>query len=734
MTGRAPICTTFDVRKNLVSARLYASALGAYRLWLGGEPVSDERLVPGWRDYRCRVPYRTYDVTSLLRPGRVALAALLGEAWWSGAAGLRAIRERYGQRPHLRLQLELHYEGGVTDVVGTGAGWRGAFGAPRRSDLLLGDIQDGRRRLDGWVEAEYDDTGWPPVTIDEPPVGRMVAAPAVGVRVVQTRAVSAAAGVLDTGRNAPGWLRLDVDGPPGAAVVVRHAEALEADGSLHTANLRQAEATDQYVLRGGPETLEPAFTTHGFRYAVAEADASVAVRSATGCVVQTPLERSGTFSCADPLVNEIFDTVVRSELANSVEVPTDCPQRDERLGWLGDAYIRGPVVVFLSDAAAWLDRWYDDILDAQGPDGSFPDVAPLLDAPDLALAEGAPGWGDAGITLPWLLYRWYGNPSILQRAYPAACRWIDLILSANPDGIWRQRRGNDYGDWLGYVATPKDVFATAILATTLDTVARIARATGRDPATHQRQAAHVRDAFIRAFVADDGRVTGETQTAYALALCFDLVPRSLREAAGRHLAADLQRWDQLTTGYHGTAYLLQALTQTGHVDLAYDLLLRTEVPSWGHQIRSGATTFWERWDSWTADRGWHDPILNSLNHASFGSVGRWLHATVAGLDAAPDAVGFSDFVVAPRPGGGLASACAAFQSTRGTAAASWQRDGAHLELKVQVPATAMATVRLPAAAGATIITGGLRRSARAAAPHLRIGPGVHHFAIEGAVA
>lgn len=734
--------TVVSVPDRVVQARLYISALGAFRAWASGKPVSDELLAPGWRDYRLRVPYRIYDVTDLLQPGERALAVLLGEAWWSGSVGLRAQRDRYGMRPHLRVQLEMATDDGTMSTVVSDGAWRGAFGAQRRSDLLLGEINDARLHLDGWTSDTYDDSAWTAVSVDAPDAGVMAAMPGPPVRVVEqypavaTRQSSPTARIVDFGQNAAAFVRLTADGRDGARVQVCHGEALDEDGSLYTANLRLATGIDTYTLRGGVQSLQPSFTTHGFRYAQITADPGVTIEDAHSCAVATDLERTGWFACSDGLLNQIADTVVASQRSNTVGVPTDCPQRDERLGWLGDAYVFGPTGVFNFDLAAWLSRWYDDILDAQDPDGSFPDVVPFVEPPDLPLAEGAPGWGDAGVTMPWLLYTWYGNPAILRRAYPAAQRWVDLIARRNPDHLWRHRRGNDYGDWVGYEVTDKQMLATAIFARTAATLGDIAEALNDDAgaARARRLATGIRETFVRTYVGADGSVANGTQTAYAIALRFGLVPPPLRQAAGDRLADHVHACGQIGVGYLGVAHLLPALTDTGHVDLAYELVQSTEVPSWGAQIDAGATTFWERWDGWTAEQGFVDPQLNSLNHVTLGSVGEWLRASVAGLDADPANPGFGNVVVAPRPGGGLTSATATLTTVRGETNVAWERAGDELSLTVTVPATATATVHLPAAAGASIAVGDQTRAADRNRPAVVAGPGTTTYRVRGGCA
>lgn len=723
----------FELTRRAGSARLYASALGAYRLWINGREVAPDRLEPGWTDYGHRVPYRTYDIGALLESGRNVLAASLGEAWYCGRVGFHDQRDRYGTRPHLRLQLEV--DGGVPRIVTDGT-WRASFGEHLRSDLLLGEIQDHRLATPGWTAPGFDDASWEPVTVDDPDVGPMTAAAKPPVRVVQEIAPVSVdrpwpgVQVVDLGQNLAGWVRLEVDGPAGAEVIVRHAEVLDAAGCLYRGNLRRADATDHYILAGGPAVLEPSFTSHGFRYVEIEAPEDVEILDITGCVAHSDLEPAGRFVCSDPLVQRIRENIVWSQRSNATGYPTDCPQRDERLAWTGDAVAIAPTAMFNLDLAAWYADWLTEIRAAQGDDGSFPDVAPLADSPANRLHEGAPGWGDAGVTLAWDHYVWYGDRRMIELSYPAARRWVDLIASRNPDGLWRDRRGHDYGDWLAFVPTPKEMLATAFLHRSASTLARMACVLGDADGVDRygRLADHVRGAFIETYVSPEGHVHGDTQTAYAVALRFGLVPTELRTAAGDHLADAVEHHGGPTTGYLGTPHLLPALTDVGRVELAYELIRSEDLPSWGYQVRHGATTIWERWDGWTEERGFHEQWMNSFNHVTLGAVGQWLHETVGGIAPDPEAPGFRHIRIAPRPGGGLTSASASLETVRGRVAVGWERDGDRWELEVTVPAVSAATVSLPAASAPLAVPD--RATQPTDTEHLfQVPGGTHRFAV-----
>ncbi|HET8631741.1 MAG TPA: family 78 glycoside hydrolase catalytic domain, partial [Thermomicrobiales bacterium] len=660
-------------------ARLYATARGVYELRLNGERVGDAVLAPGWTDYDRRIQYQIYDVTDLLRPGDNALGAILGPGWYAGHVGFGHRCRHYGARPQLLLQLHVELDGGATLVVASDGAWRGATGPIRYSDLLMGEHYDARRDLPGWDEPGFDAADWRPVDAQPRDAVPLVAERAEPVRVTEespARAVTAPApgvAIADLGQNITGWVRLRVRGEAGTRVQLRFGEVLNPDGTLYTANLRAARATDTYVLRGGGDEIwEPRFTFHGFRYVeVTGYPGALAPDALTGRVVGSDTPLAGAFSCSSELVNQLQRNIDWGQRGNFLSIPTDCPQRDERLGWLGDAQVFVRTACCNRDVAAFFTKWLDDVADAQSAAGAYPDVAPrLVDA-----ADGAPAWADAGVIVPWTLWQHYGDTRIIERHWGAMTRWLDYLRRANPDLLWEARRNHDFGDWLSVEAdTPKDVIATAYFAHDARLMAQMARAIGRDAeaADYADLAARIAAAFNAAYVTADGRVKGETQTAYALALHFGLLPPNLRPLAAGHLVADIERRGRrLSTGFVGVGYLCPTLTAAGHLDVAYRLLLNEEFPSWGYSIRHGATTIWERWDGWTAERGFQDPGMNSFNHYALGAVGAWLYRAVAGIDTDPERPGYRHIVFHPRPGGGLTYARAELRSPYGPITSHW---------------------------------------------------------------
>jgi alpha-L-rhamnosidase len=693
-------------------ARLYATALGLYELRLNGQRVGIDRLTPGWTDYRKRLQVQTYDVTKLLVPGENALGAMLGDGWCHGKIGwLPRGHKTYGPGP-ARLLLQLHVEladGSRAIVAGDGA-WKGSRGPVLGADLLDGESYDARLEQPGWDKPGFKDAAWGAVEVaDERSDRRLVADCTDPVRVTQElkplKVTEPKPGVFvfDLGQNMVGWARLRVRGEAGTAVTLRFAEMLNPDGTIYTTNLRKAKCADQYVLRGGGEEVwEPRFTFHGFRYVeLTGTPGKPGLDAVTGCVAHSSMTPAGVFETSNRMVNQLQSNIVWGQRGNFLSVPTDCPQRDERLGWMGDAQIFVRTACFNYDVAPFFTKWVRDVVDAQNADGAFADVSPRLSG--VLPADAAPAWGDAGIICPWTVYQCYGDTRILEEHYPAYVRWVEHIRRANPGLLWKNRVGNNYGDWVSIGSnTDKGVLATAYFALSSRLVSRIAKVLGKeeDEKKYEELFRSIKAAFNKEFVAGDGKIRSHTQTCYLLALRFDLLPEEKRPAAVKYLVDDLEAHKgHLTTGFLGVGHLLPALSENGRTDVAYRLLLNETFPSWGYSIRHGATTIWERWDGWTAEKGFQDPGMNSFNHYSFGSVGEWMVATVAGIDLA--APGYKKILIRPRPGGGFTHARAEYDSIHGKIVSSWKIEGGTFRLQVTVPANTSATVELPAAEGVT---------------------------------
>ncbi|WP_329071048.1 alpha-L-rhamnosidase [Streptomyces sp. NBC_01429] len=744
-----PLLRRTFTASNVTRARLYVSARGLYEIRLGGVRVGDAELAPGWTDYTRRIQYQTYDVTALLREGENVLAATLADGWWSGFVGFEPRRAgaHYGAFPQLLAELHLTGADGRTTVIATDSAWRTGTGAVRHADLLMGECHDLRHAADGWELPGYDDSGWTPALVTDADHGLLVASvdePVRAMAELPARSVTRtgeAVHVVDFGQNLAGRVRLRVAALPGGArVTVRHAEALDAAGRPYTANLRTAAATDVLIGDGREHTVfEPGFTYHGFRYAEISGVPGLRAADVVAVALHSDTPWAGAFDCSDPEINRLHTCVEWGQRSNFVSVPTDCPQRDERLGWLADAQVFLPTAALNADVAAFFTKWLRDVEDARTPEGGFTNVAPRLTG---VADEGAPGWGDAGVIIPWHLYRTYGDPRFLSRALPGMRAWIDLIHRHNPDLVWRRKVGPHFADWLAPgTPTPRDVVATAYFAHSARLTARAAEVLGeRDTAhTYHRLADDIRAVFTDRFVISDGEtlsIEGDTQTGYLLALAFGLLPEDRAPAAARRLAELVESaGPALLTGFLGVALAAPVLDTYGRADLAHALLRRAEVPSWLFPLRHGATTIWERWDGWTPDAGFRAPSMNSFNHYALGSIGEWLHRGVAGLDQHPDSTGYRRLRVRPRPGA-LTHANSRYLSARGTAEVRWERRDDTFSLRVRVPPGADAEVYVP-----TDEPGSVRESGgdpadrdhltllRAAPGHTvyRVASGTYHF-------
>ncbi|GII56004.1 alpha-L-rhamnosidase [Planotetraspora thailandica] len=698
-----------------VRARIYASARGLYELRLNGRRVGDAELAPGWTEYHDRVLYQTYDVDELLTDGENVLGAVLADGWWSGYVGFDSRRQalHYGEAPQAIVQILLDFADGSRRWICSDESWRERSGAIKYADLLMGEYVDARDELPGWDAAGYDDSRWGAAVVLDRSTQVLQATPDRSVRMTEelpARSVVQRPGghfIVDFGQNMVGRVKLTIRGAErGQRVRLRHAEML-ADGELYVANLRTAEATDVYIAGGNPvEVFEPRFTFHGFRFAeITGYPGDLRAEDVVGRVLHSDMPWTGEFSCSDETVTQLQSNIRWGQRGNFVSIPTDCPQRDERLGWLADAQVFLPTACRNADVSAFFARWMRDVVEAQDADGAFPDVAPKLCLDH----EGAPAWGDGGVIIPWHLYRAYGDRRVLERSYQAMAAWVDHIHRHNPDLIWRHRVGQHYGDWLQVegVETPRELLATAYFARSTQIVAQAAEVLGEHADAKRYEALHagIRDAFVNAFVdtsVDEGHVEGGTQTGYLLALAFELMPERLVSAAVRHLVADIEaRGRHLTTGFVGVSLLCPVLTEHGHADLAYALLHQDTYPSWAYSIRHGATTIWERWDGWTKERGFQSAAMNSFNHYSLGSIGEWLFGGVAGINQQPDSIAYRRLLLRPAIGGKLTWAQARQETPLGAVTCGWsihsEVQTEEVRIEVAVPPGAEATLHIPTA-------------------------------------
>ncbi|MEV5981091.1 alpha-L-rhamnosidase [Streptomyces sp. NPDC052114] len=715
--------------RKVARARLYATALGLYEAHLNGRPVGEDRLAPGWTDYRKRVQYQTYDVTELVASGANALGVTLAAGWYAGNIGWFGPHQ-YGERPALLAQLEVTYTDGSTERVLSDTEWRAALGPVTGADLMSGEEYDARKETAGWTRAGYDDSGWVAADAVDEVTAAVVAevdAPTRVERQISARKVTEpkpGVFVYDLGQNMVGVVRLTVTGAAGTTVRLRHAEVLNPDGTLYTTNLRTARATDTYTLKGGgKETYEPRFTFHGFRYVeVTGYPGRPPLDAVTGRVIHTSAPFTMNFRTNVPMLDQLHGNITWGQRGNFVSVPTDTPARDERLGWTGDINVFAPTAAYTMESARFLTKWLGDLRDGQADDGAFTDVAPFVGP----VGKGVAGWGDAGVTVPWALYEAYGDTRVLEQSWDSMLKWLDY-LEKHSSGCLRPAEG--YGDWLNIQdETPKDVIGTAYFAHSAALVAKTAEALGKDPAPYTALFRSVRDAFRAAYVTGGGRVKGDTQTAYVLALSMDLLAEGDRKPAADRLVELIRskEW-HLSTGFLGTPRLLPVLTATGHTDVAHRLLVQRSFPSWGYQIDRGATTMWERWDSIRPDGSFQDAGMNSFNHYAYGSVGEWMYANLAGI--APAEPGYRKVLVRPRPGAGVTEARARFDSVRGPVSTHWKTGSDGFRLTLTLPANTTAEVWIPADKAAQVDHGSARflRMDEGCAVYAA-GSGTHRFA------
>jgi alpha-L-rhamnosidase len=665
---------SFTVQPGAIDARLYVSALGYYEISLNGKKIGDQVLAPEWTDYDKRVQYQTYDITGSLAAGENVLAAILGDGWYLGMLGPTKWhrdyprRGFYGNDRRLIAQLVISYPDGSRQVIATDGSWKvSADGFILSADNFLGQRIDARKIPSGWKENGFDDGSWDHAYVDAGVDKNLEAQKNEPVRVFkQLPPISITpfgdAWIVDFGQNITGWTILKIQGEPGASIKIRHGEMLDDDGSLYTANLAAAIQEDEYILSGGMDEFEPVFTYHGFRFIEITGMKTAPVPDMIrACAISSDPEVTGTFECSNPKLNQLWSNILWTQRDNMTSIPTDCPQRDERMGWMGDAQVFCQNSMFNMDMAAFYTKWIKDIRDAQSQRGTFPDIAPHANKPDIRFSN-APAWADAGIIVPWRMYENYGDTEVLRQHYDAMKKYLENIRKQNPDHLWLNDTGNRYGDWLnantviaeGYSNSrgevPHDVFATAFYANSVRLFSRIAALLGNEKDAGEYQALYesIRAKFNESFVDPEARITGNTQSAYALALNFGLLPENREAQAFGHLIECIEEYDyRISTGFITTVMMMKELAKRGRLDIAYQLMESERLPSWIYSINQGATTIWERWDGYVKGRGFQNAGMNSFCHYSIGSVGEWMYRTILGINPVDGIPAYRHFSVHP---------------------------------------------------------------------------------------
>ncbi|MGE5426356.1 MAG: family 78 glycoside hydrolase catalytic domain, partial [Methylococcaceae bacterium] len=617
----------------------------------------------------------------------------------------------YGSKLALLAQLQINYTDGTSETIGSDPSWKSTNGPILASDIYNGETYDARMEIPGWNATGFDDSKWGKVVALDQSKKVLIAPQGVPVKAIQeikpVKMFTTPLGetVFDMGQNMVGWVRFKTQGSNGDQITLNYAEVLDKAGNFYTANLRSAKCTDEFILKGeGQEVFEPHFTFHGFRYVkISGYKGTPSMDQITGVVIHSDMTPTGSFACSDPMINQLQHNIQWGQKGNFLDVPTDCPQRDERLGWTGDAQVFSMTAAYNFNVAPFYTKWMRDVAADQLPSGKLPHVIPDVLKGD----GGSTAWADVTLIVPWTTYLVYGDKRILEVQYPSMKAWVDYMKErAGEDLIWS---GDfHFGDWLAFASnnsdytgatTEKDLIATAYYSYSSGLLAKIADIIGKkeDAQKYARLSEDIKKAFCKDFVTATGRLVSHTQTAYSLALAFDLLPEDLVPKAAAFLAADVKKMGHLTTGFVGTPLLCKTLSKYGYADLAFMLLNRKDYPSWLYPVSQGATTIWERWDGQKPDGTFQDVGMNSFNHYAYGAIGEWLYHYVAGLEIDPEAPGYKHILLAPHPGGGLTNADASFNSLYGKIRSAWKIEVNKLIYEVTVPANTTATITLPSA-------------------------------------
>ncbi len=695
--------TDFQITKPVRRATIYASALGLYQLFLNGQAVGQDYFTPGWTDYYKRVYYNTYDVTQVLHQGQNAIGAILADGWYAGYLGWSRDRGNYGRNTRLLAQLSVEYADGTSQVFATGHDWKASTGPIQFADILMGQTYDARKEMADWSLPGFKSDSWQKVDVTESIQAELQAYPSVtiqpfqGIRPVSVNQPRKGVYVYDMGTNFAGVVRLKVKGGKvGDTITLRFAERLNPDGTVYTENLRAARATDVYICKGRPtEVWQPQFTYHGFQYVeITGFPGKPNLDTITGIELTSATPPVGSFECSDKIANQLYHNICQTQRANFMDIPTDCPQRNERMGWTGDAQVYVRTACMNSDVQTFFTKWLTDLRDAQRPDGQFPKVAPSK----LADNDGGPAWSDAGVICPWTIYSVYGDKRLLEQSYPSMKRFISFCRNRSTRQFLPPAKYHCYGDWLNVDDdTPKDVVYVAYFAYSTKLTAQTAAALGKsdDASRFESLFQKIKASFNNAFVDPSGRIKGNSQTAYVLALAFDLLDEPARTKAAEHLIERIKERDwHLSTGFVGTKDLMLVLAKLGRNDVAYRLFHNDTYPSWGFTIKNGATSMWERWDGWTPEKGFQIPRMNSFAHYAFGAVGQWMFENIGGIRT--DGPGFKKIIINPQPGGKLTWAKTSYKSISGLIVSDWKIDKGFFKLNVSIPANATAIIYIPA--------------------------------------
>lgn len=709
---------TFRVKGKVREAYAFTTALGLYNFYLNGEKVGEDEMTPGWTSYRRHLLYQTYDVASALKEGINVAGAMLGAGWYKGIMGLTRARNNYGSKTGFAMQIYIRYEDGSTETVCTGPSWKGCDAPVVFADIYNGEIYDAAKEIPGWAVDAAPQGEWRDVVLVPFDTGVLRAQSGSRVRVMDElpakRIFRTPKGelVIDFGQNLAGRIRVTAYGKLGDVIELHCFEVLDHEGNVYLDNLRHAKASMKYTFaREGTVTYHPHFTYMGFQYAkIVSWPGEAEKENFTACTLHSEMERTGNITCSHPLLNQLHHNYLWGLKGNFLDVPTDCPQRDERLGWTGDAQIFCRTACYLMNTYTFYKKWLRDVEADQTPEGGVPHVVPNIEEGrtdgNWLLKQGphsAAAWADVAVINPWTLYLMYGDKAILERQYSSMKAWIDFMRCHSEDHIWNYKL--QFGDWVAldaeegsyFGATPNDLTCTAYYAYSTGLFAKMARVLGKEETAreYEKLYSHIVEKFQRTFFKDDGTMTAQTQTAHIVALYFKLVPQAYvkKTVAGLKRLLDKEN-GHLVTGFVGTPYFCHALSQNGCVKEAYDLLLKEDFPSWLYQVKMGATTVWEHWDGIKPDGSMWSPGMNSFNHYAYGAIGEWMYRVMAGIEADEACTGFKHAVFYPRIGGGLQFVDGTYHSIYGEEGVRWEREDDKVILTVRIPANTTASVRL----------------------------------------
>jgi alpha-L-rhamnosidase len=712
----------FNAVKKISSATLFITAHGLYEAFINGKKTGDAFLTPGFTSYNKRLQYQAYDVSSLIHPGKNVIGALLGSGWYRGHLAWSGHKDSYGNRVALLAQLEIRYTDGSRETVVSDGKWKSSTSDILSSEIYNGETIDARKQQKGWMEPGFNDESWPGVYLRDYPVSQIIATENEMIKKHETfkpvRIFKTPEGdqVIDFGQNLVGWVELRVNGKSGDQVRISHAEVLDKQGNFYTENLRAAKQQDTYILNGeGEEHFEPHFTFQGFRFIKIEGfPGEIKPENFTAVALYSDMPETGTFSSSNPLINQLQHNIQWGQKGNFLDIPTDCPQRDERLGWTGDAQVFSRTASFNMGVNNFFSKWLKDVRADQNPDGGVPFVVPNVLGADAASSA---GWADVATIIPWNMYLAYGDTSLLANQYSSMKAWVNYMKDHSENDLWN--KGFHFGDWLFYrpeddndgrsAITDKYLIAQCFYAHSTQLLINSAKVLGfkEDAASYTDLLDKIKKAYLTEYVTPSGRLVSGTQTAYVLALQFDMLPESLRPQAVERLVENIRSYDDhLTTGFLGTPYLCAVLTRFGHPEIAYQLLLQETYPSWLYPVKMGATTIWERWDGEKPDSSFETPGMNSFNHYAYGAIGDFMYRDIAGIDTYDSFPGYKKIRIKPHPGGNFSYVNASLKTYYGKVSANWKISGNEFILDAEIPANTRAGIYLPTSDAGSVTMNG----------------------------